>query len=58
MEAVKETEKKYPLVEAIASPRDVRLLSEDKVPALCGEIRQFLEDKVGKTGGHFASNLG
>ena len=28
------------------------------IPALCGELREFLIENVSKTGGHFASNLG
>lgn len=33
-------------------------LKEDQLPQLCDEIRQFLIERVAKTGGHLASNLG
>lgn len=36
----------------------MKQLPADEIPALCGEIREFLIDSVSKTGGHFASNLG
>lgn len=33
-------------------------LSDEQLPELCDEIRQFLIENVSKTGGHLASNLG
>jgi len=33
-------------------------MKEEDLPALCGEIRDFLVKNVSKTGGHLASNLG
>ena len=31
---------------------------EKQLPQVAAELREFLLDSVGKTGGHFASNLG
>jgi 1-deoxy-D-xylulose-5-phosphate synthase len=42
----------------IHSPAELKQVPADEIPALCGEIREFLIDSVSKTGGHFASNLG
>lgn len=42
----------------INSPKDLKKLNTDELNELCGEIREFLVDKVSKTGGHLASNLG
>lgn len=46
------------LLEKINSPGDIRKIPYDQLPALAGEIRQFLIDKLSVTGGHLASNLG
>ena len=46
------------ILEHISSPEDVKRLSRAQLPALCGELRQFLVDSVSRTGGHLASNLG
>ena len=48
----------YPLLERIQAPGDVKLLSEQELPELCEEIRQFLIQSVTATGGHLSSNLG
>ena len=47
-----------PLLDSIQSPADVRRLSPQQLPVLAGELRHFLIESVGKTGGHFSSNLG
>lgn len=39
-------------------PHDLKDLSEHELELLADEIRMFLIDKVSKTGGHLASNLG
>lgn len=39
-------------------PQDLKEMSEKNLELLSYEIRDFLIDKVSKTGGHFASNLG
>ncbi len=46
------------LLNGINSSEDLRNLSYAEVKVLCGEIREFLIEKVSKTGGHLASNLG
>ncbi len=48
----------YDILNTINSPDELKRLNEDEKLKLCGEIREFLIDKVGKTGGHLASNLG
>ncbi|WP_038316828.1 1-deoxy-D-xylulose-5-phosphate synthase [Kingella kingae] len=47
-----------PLLDTIQSPQDLRQLSAAQLPKVTHELREFLLDSVGKTGGHFASNLG
>ena len=47
-----------PLLDSIQTPADVRLLSPHQLPVLANELRSFLIETVGKTGGHFSSNLG
>lgn len=42
----------------IKAPEDLRALPKAAMPALAGEIRAFLVEKVTKSGGHLASNLG
>jgi 1-deoxy-D-xylulose-5-phosphate synthase len=42
----------------IDSPDDVRRLSPDECVLLCAEIRDFLVDRVSRTGGHLGPNLG
>lgn len=46
------------MLERITSPDDVRSLSDEEIVALCAQIRQFLVDRVAKTGGHLGPNLG
>ncbi len=46
------------LLEKIQSTKDVKRLSEEQIPVLAGEIRQFLLQHISKTGGHLAANLG
>lgn len=48
----------YELLENINSASDVKKLSGSDVLELCDEIREFLVEKVTKSGGHLASNLG
>lgn len=50
--------KAYPILDTVHGENDVRLLARDQIPALCGDLREFLVDNVLKTGGHLASNLG
>lgn len=48
----------YDILEKVNSPADLKALDEKELLPLCGQIREFLIDKVGHTGGHLASNLG
>ncbi len=46
------------ILDGINSPDDVKKLDALQLEELSGEIREFLIEKVSKTGGHLASNLG
>lgn len=46
------------LLENINCHADLAALNDKQRIALCDEIRQFLVERVSKTGGHLASNLG
>ena len=46
------------LLENINCHDDLAALTDEQRIALCYEIRQFLVERVSKTGGHLASNLG
>ena len=46
------------LLDIIDTPQDLRRLEKKQLPQVAAELREFLLDSVGKTGGHFASNLG
>ncbi len=45
-------------LERIDSPADLRGLDAEALASLAGEIRQFLVEKVSRTGGHLGPNLG
>jgi 1-deoxy-D-xylulose-5-phosphate synthase len=47
-----------PLLPGINSPEDLKRLSAKDLPRLCEELRAFLLQSVGSTGGHLGSNLG
>jgi 1-deoxy-D-xylulose-5-phosphate synthase len=46
------------LLDQVRSPRDLKVLAPDQIPALAEEIRAFLIAKVTTTGGHLGPNLG
>ena len=46
------------MLETIPSPAELKTLSPEEIPALCGEIREEIMTAVAKNGGHLASNLG
>jgi 1-deoxy-D-xylulose-5-phosphate synthase len=46
------------LLERINSPADVRRLSRPELRVLARELREFVLQSVGRTGGHLSSNLG
>ena len=48
----------YTILSNIDSPQDLKNVPREQLPQLCEEIRAFLIEKVSKTGGHLASNLG
>jgi 1-deoxy-D-xylulose-5-phosphate synthase len=49
---------KYPLLESLDTPADLRRLPVNKLATLAGELRQFLSHSVSTRGGHFAAGLG
>lgn len=51
-------EKKYPLLNEINSPEDLRLLPADKLQEVVDELRSYLLESVSRTSGHLASGLG
>lgn len=46
------------VLELIRKENDIKKLDEEQVKVLADEIRQFLIEKISRTGGHLASNLG
>ncbi len=49
---------KYPLLETIGTPADLRRLPQPKLAQLAAELREFLIHSVSTRGGHFAAGLG
>ena len=49
---------KYPLLETVQMPEQLRHLSRKQLPELAKELRDFLVESVSQTGGHLSSNLG
>lgn len=47
-----------PLLNAIDKPEQLRGLTEEQLPQLVEELREFLLYTVGQTGGHFGAGLG
>ena len=45
-------------LEKIQKANDIQLLEEEELPVLAEEIRDFLIEKISRSGGHLASNLG
>ena len=46
------------LLDTIESPEDLRDLDPEQLATLSAEIREFLVDRVSRTGGHLGPNLG
>ena len=46
------------MLSKIDSPADLRKLPEDKLPAVCAELRAFIIESLSNNPGHFASSLG
>ncbi|NBU99115.1 MAG: 1-deoxy-D-xylulose-5-phosphate synthase, partial [Spirochaetia bacterium] len=49
---------KFPLLEKINSPGELRKFPIDDLPEVCKEIREYIIDTLSNVGGHFSSNLG
>lgn len=49
---------KYPLLERINSPADLKTLNESELLVLAGQVREFMIESVSRSGGHLASSLG
>lgn len=46
------------LLSRVSNPADLRALTADELASLGQEVREFLVDRVSKTGGHLGPNLG
>jgi 1-deoxy-D-xylulose-5-phosphate synthase len=49
---------RFPLLDTVQVPADLRKLPEDHLPQVADELRAFLIDSVSRTGGHLAAGLG
>ena len=49
---------KFPLLEQIDYPQNLRKLKKEQLYTLSKELREFILETVSNTGGHLASNLG
>ncbi len=49
---------KYPLLDRIEFPADLRTLDAHQLPTIAQELRAYLLDSVATSGGHFAAGLG
>jgi 1-deoxy-D-xylulose-5-phosphate synthase len=49
---------RYPVLDRVHTPADLRALPEQELPALCAELRDYLIHTVATRGGHFAAGLG
>ena len=52
------TQSRYPLLDSIVAPQQIRHFTDPQLEQLSQEVRQFLVDSISTTGGHFSSNLG
>ena len=46
------------ILERVSAPADLRGLTAAELDQLAGEIREFLVDRISRTGGHLSPNLG
>ncbi len=46
------------ILDRINQPNDIKNIPEEQLPELADEIRSFLIEKISRSGGHLASNLG
>ena len=49
---------RYPRLSRIESPADLRQFEESELTAIAEELRAYLIESVGKSGGHFGAGLG
>ncbi len=49
---------RYPRLSRIETPADLRAFDESELPAIAEELRGYLIESVGKSGGHFGAGLG
>jgi 1-deoxy-D-xylulose-5-phosphate synthase len=49
---------RYPRLSRIQIPADLRQFGEDELPAIAEELRAYLIESVGRSGGHFGAGLG
>ena len=49
---------RYPRLSRIHVPADLRQFDESELPAIAEELRGYLIESVGKSGGHFGAGLG
>lgn len=52
------TKKQHQLLDGIQFPSDLKKLTEQQLPQICEELRQFIVDVVSTKGGHFGASLG
>jgi len=50
--------KRYPRLSRVGSPAELRAFDEAELPAIADELRDYLIESVGKSGGHFGAGLG
>ena len=48
----------YKYINHIDSPKDLKKLAVEELPAVCAELRQFIIEALSKNPGHLASSLG
>ena len=49
---------RYPRLSRIQNPDDLRRFEESELPAIADELRAYLIESVGQSGGHFGAGLG
>ncbi|MDH4069003.1 MAG: 1-deoxy-D-xylulose-5-phosphate synthase [Ignavibacteria bacterium] len=50
--------KRFPVLDTINTPPDIRKLSVPELKSLCNDVREFLIEVVSQTGGHLGAGLG
>ena len=49
---------RYPRLSRIDTPADLRQFDASELPAIAAELRAYLIESVGRSGGHFGAGLG